>query len=198
MCEIVVKIGGSLLDDVARLDETLEGLVALGRRRSLLVVPGGGAFADSVRAVDRRIGIPDDAAHWMAVLAMDQYAHLLAARLAHAEVAFSIDEARSAHARNRIPVLAPYRWLAAADPLPHTWDVTSDSIAAWIAGACGATELILIKAAGATGNLVDPCFDSVRPPKVGVAIVPAERARVVFDQIAEAESPERGTVPGAV
>ena len=48
----------------------------------------------------------------------------------------------------RVPVLAPSRWLREADPLPHSWDVTSDSIAAWVAGQAGASTLVLVKAAG--------------------------------------------------
>ena len=60
-------------------------------------------------------------------------------------------------------MLAPSRWLQDEDPLPHTWDVTSDSIAAWIAGVSGARELVLVKPRGATGNLVDSCFARVLP-----------------------------------
>ena len=62
----------------------------------------------------------------------------------------------------RVPVLAPSQWLREADPLPHSWDVTSDSIAAWVAGAVGARELVLVKPAGAAGaDTVDPYFSRV-------------------------------------
>ena len=42
-------------------------------------------------------------------------------------------------------VLAPSRWMRAADVLPHDWDATSDSVAAFVAGALDAERLVLIK-----------------------------------------------------
>src|SRR5688572_9957408 len=91
--DIVVKIGGSLLGDIEQLDTALSAITRAAQSKRLLIVPGGGAFADVVRDVDRRIGIPDDAAHWMAILAMDQYAHLLAARLPAGAVVATPDAA---------------------------------------------------------------------------------------------------------
>jgi aspartokinase-like uncharacterized kinase len=193
MCDVVIKIGGSLLADVPRFDDTLDALRSLARTQRVLVVPGGGPFADAVRDADNRLHLADSAAHWMAVLAMDQVAHLLAARLGSAAVVTSDGEARDALASGVIPVLAPYRWLSAADPLPHSWNVTSDSIAAWVAGACGAQHLILVKAANASGQLVDAAFDAIRPPRIATTIVTADRVRDAFDQIARAA----GT-PGAM
>src|SRR5690606_31775884 len=77
MHEAVIKVGGSLAGDPAlpRLLETLAELAAAGQRR--VVVPGGGPFADAVRAACAAHDPGPSAAHWMAILAMDQYAHLL-------------------------------------------------------------------------------------------------------------------------
>jgi aspartokinase-like uncharacterized kinase len=79
--ETVVKLGGGVLAHAEHFDAVLTTIATASRERRLLVVPGGGPFADAVREVDRKLGLGDDAAHWMAVLAMDQYAHLVAARL---------------------------------------------------------------------------------------------------------------------
>ena len=73
-------------------DAALAALATAGQARRLLVVPGGGPFADSVRAVDRQHRLSDDAAHWMAILAMDQYAHLIASRLACAQLVSTKEE----------------------------------------------------------------------------------------------------------
>src|SRR5918993_6040455 len=145
MPDLIVKVGGGLLVTPGDLDHVTAAISALARSCRLMIVPGGGPFADTVRAVDRQVGIPEDAAHWMAVLAMDQYAHLLAARLDGAAIVSSLAQARGALEAERVPVLAPSEWLRQHDPLPHSWDVTSDSIAAWIAGASGAREIVLLK-----------------------------------------------------
>jgi aspartokinase-like uncharacterized kinase len=188
MPDVVVKVGGGLLAAVADLDRVLTAIAALAQSRRTLVVPGGGPFADAVRRVDERIGLPDDAAHWMAVLAMDQYAHLIAARLPHGVVVSSVAEALVPGDANSIPVLAPSRWLQEADPLPHTWDVASDSIAAWVAGAVDARVLVLVKPAGAANPLVDGYFAHALPGSVQPIMVTADRAAVVLSELAQSLS----------
>jgi 5-(aminomethyl)-3-furanmethanol phosphate kinase len=174
--ELVVKLGGSLLQHVEELDRVLAVLADVGRARRLLIVPGGGPFADAVRAVDARVRLSDDAAHWMAILAMDQHAHLIAQRLVDSALVTSGTEIADAQSSARIPVLAPYRWLREADPLPHSWDVTSDSIAAWCAHAVGASQLVLVKPSGASGvDLVDRHFSRALQPGVSSTCVPADQ-----------------------
>jgi aspartokinase-like uncharacterized kinase len=175
MPDLVIKIGGGLLTAVADLDGAIRGVESLSRSCRVLVVPGGGPFADAVRDVDRRVELSDDAAHWMAVLAMDQYAHLLASRRAALTVVWSLAEAVVVREAGQVPVLAPFRWLREEDPLPHSWDVTSDSIAAWIAGAAGARALLLVKPRGATGSLVDGYFDRACSRRLATTVVPVEQ-----------------------
>jgi 5-(aminomethyl)-3-furanmethanol phosphate kinase len=158
------------------LDATLGALAAASRDVPLLIVPGGGSFADAIRDADRRLGLTDDAAHWMAVLAMDQYAHLIASRLPNGVLVSGPADIESALAQRQLPVLAPYQWTREADPLPHSWDVTSDSVAAWVAGQVGASRLVLVKPPGASGsNLVDPYFHRVLPSHIKAEIIAADR-----------------------
>ncbi|HVE77887.1 MAG TPA: hypothetical protein VNA89_03445 [Gemmatimonadaceae bacterium] len=174
---LVVKLGGALLAAPGALAGVAAAAPALVRHRAL-VVPGGGPFAEAVRAADRTDPLPDETAHWMAVLAMDQYAHLLAARLPGATLVDGPEAIAelSAVGAGCLPVLAPYRWLRAADPLPHGWQVTSDSIAAWVAGALGAPRLLLVKAArGPLASIVDGYFAAALPRGVeAVALTPEE------------------------
>jgi aspartokinase-like uncharacterized kinase len=177
--ETVVKLGGGVLAHAAHFDAALASIAAAARERRLLVVTGGGPFADAVRQVDRRLGLSDDAAHWMAVLAMDQYAHLVASRLAGGVIVAEPREIAAAFGTDpvgTVPVLAPYGWLRQADPLPHAWTVSSDSIAAWVAGAVGARRLVLVKPPGASGGeLVDAYFARALPAEVSPVIVPADQ-----------------------
>ena len=184
MPEVVIKLGGSLLAHVEQLDLVLDAIAVAARSRRLLVVGGGGPFADVVRDIDRRIGLSNDAAHWMAILAMDQYAHLLASRLARGGIVTTARDAARVLDANGIPVLAPSQWLSAADPLPHSWDVTGDSIAAWVAGRVRARELVLVKAPGAAAeDVVDRYFATVVPAQLVPLIVPADRAAAALAQI---------------
>jgi aspartokinase-like uncharacterized kinase len=127
-------------------------------------VPGGGPFADAVREFDRREPLAPDTSHWMAILAMDQYAQVLAERIPGSVLVSEAGAIGKAVASAGIAVLAPYRWLRAADVLPHGWDVTSDSVAAFVAGALDASRLVLIKPPGARlPEAVDGYFASALP-----------------------------------
>ena len=168
---VVLKIGGATCRDYAALRLVLDATGRLARRSRLLVVPGGGEFADQVRMAQVAQGFSDDAAHWMAILAMDQMAHLIADRLERASLVRDRAGIKAAHQSGRIPVLAPHDWIRAADALPHSWDVTSDSIAACIAGELGARELILLKPVdGPLGQLVDAAFAVLCPAGLQVRV----------------------------
>ena len=135
-----------------------QALAAAGARQRIVVVPGGGPFADQVRRFDSTHALSPTAAHWMAVLGMDQYAYALADKTPGSRVVEDGAGIQAAHAAALVPILAPSRWLRAADELPHSWDVTSDSLAAYLAMLLGAEDLVLVKPVGSGDALVDPCF----------------------------------------
>jgi len=172
--DVVIKVGGSLLGRPTQLDAVASALANLHERYRLVVVPGGGPMADTIRALDRRLALDDDTSHWMAVLAMDQYAQLLAARIRGAVLVHDPAEIAGAHSRGELPVLAPYRWLRETDPLPHSWSVTSDSIAAWVAKTLDARRLVLVKpASGAIETMTDEHFAEHHAPRSDTLIVSA-------------------------
>ena len=110
----------------------------------------------------------------MAVLGMDQYAHALTERTAGAVLVEQLPEVYAALDAGLVPVLAPYRWLRAADPLPHSWSATSDSVAAWVAGAVGAKRVVLIKPVqGEPAKMVDPLYHRTLPPGVDSVVLTA-------------------------
>lgn len=137
----VIKLGGSLLAADA-LPACLRAVLALGE--APVVVTGGGGFADQVRQAQQRLGFADAAAHRMALLAMQQTALLCQALQPEFALAGSVAELRGL----RLPAI----WLPAVSELdaagvPASWDVTSDSLAAWLAGQLDAAELIVVKSA---------------------------------------------------
>jgi len=130
---VVVKLGGSLASHAADIIPVLRAA-----RRPLLIVPGGGAFADFVR----QSGSEADAAHWMACAAMDQFGWMLTAQGIKTTTRLAVPQ----HPR----VLLTYCALRRYDPLPHSWDITSDTIAAWVAGRLGGDLLVLKSVDGIT------------------------------------------------
>lgn len=119
---IILKLGGSLIQSAKRI---IKYLIEYENSsdETILIVPGGSIFADTVR----RVNASQEAAHWMAVLAMEQYGYYLAdgtgIQLIHE---LNIPE-------KGLFILLPYELMKKNDELPHSWDVTSDTIAAWIA-----------------------------------------------------------------
>jgi len=175
MTPVVIKVGGGLLGIPGALEAVCVTVGAMGRREAVVVVPGGGPFADAVRELDRVAGLSADTAHWMAMLAMDQYAHVLAERIDGADLVEDSGAIAGTLAAGRVAVLAPSRWLRAADPLPHSWDATSDSVAAFLAGALDAKRLVLVKPGEVGEEGVDRCFAMVVPAGLEVRVVGWDR-----------------------
>jgi aspartokinase-like uncharacterized kinase len=170
--DAVVKLGGSLLRDPAAHAAALRALAAVAPLYRLAIVPGGGPFADVVRLLDRSLSLGNDVAHWLAIRGMDMHAELIAGRLPHAELADSPLAATTALAMGRTPLLLLSRWMQTVDPLPHSWDVTSDSIAAWVAGELAAQGLVLLKpVAGDALALTDAYFERALPAGVHVVAI---------------------------
>jgi aspartokinase-like uncharacterized kinase len=142
----VVKVGGGVAREAGdgALRTLCRAIGDTGARHSLLVVPGGAAFADAVREHDSRFGLRPVTSHRMAILAMEQFGWLLSDLIPGGVPCADLAAARAATARGRTPILLPAALLA-ADPLPASWAVTSDSIAAWVAGAADAARLVLVK-----------------------------------------------------
>src|SRR5262245_48515417 len=97
----VVKLGGSYAysSDLPGWLQTIAGSAG-----TIVLVPGGGPFADVVRAAQPRMGFDDMAAHHMALLAMEQYGRALVALNASLVLAHSIAAIRRACRGGKIPV----------------------------------------------------------------------------------------------
>lgn len=181
----VIKIGGGLTAIPGALDRVCRAVGAAGCDHRILIVPGGGPFAETVREFDHTIGLSPDAAHWMAILAMDQYAQVLAERIPGAALIEEPGALLQTLAAGKVAVLAPSRWMRSADVLPHSWEVTSDSIAAFVAGALDAGRLILIKPVATPAEALDPSFATTLPAGMPYWIVGCDRMDELVARLSE-------------
>ncbi len=167
---VVIKVGGSLFN-WSEFPKCLIAYLAGRLPAHCVLLGGGGPAADIVREWDRIHGLGDVLAHQLAVRSMDLTAHGLAGLLPGSRVVETVEDTRKAWEQGSVPILAPRRFLdeidaQTANPLPASWDVTSDSIAARVASFLEASEFVLLKSAslppgvdrhGAAGlGLVDP------------------------------------------
>jgi 5-(aminomethyl)-3-furanmethanol phosphate kinase len=150
----VVKVGGSLLAWPG-LPTTLQAWLADQPVALNVLLCGGGSLADAIRCADRNFDLGEEASHALCIEVLGVTARLLAALLKGTPVAATYDDllARLGHLQQGAIVLDPRSLVAgdgvrfAGEPLPHCWDVTSDSIAAHAAAILGADELVLLKSA---------------------------------------------------
>ena len=142
--DAVIKVGGSLAENPATLKKLCNKISGIAEEYSVTVVPGGGKFADAVREIDQQYTLSADAAHRMAILGMDQYGLLLAQLIPNSCAAYSLNAAKQLSKRKAAPILLPSRMMLKENPLEASWDVTSDSIAAYVASRLKVNKLILV------------------------------------------------------
>ncbi len=147
----VVKVGGSLYG-LTDLCERLQPWLSQAKGNDIILVPGGGATVDVVRDFDRVHHLGEMGAHELALAAMGVNAEFLSRLLKTVDVMPDLgwmEIARSEGAQSLIiDAVAFSRWDRGANPhtaLPHSWSVTSDSIAARVAVAFEADQLVLLK-----------------------------------------------------
>ena len=182
---IVVKLGGSLARDPLLAHWLRE--LARSRSARFVVVPGGGPFADAVRTAQGVWQFSDEVAHVMAIGAMDQFGRMLCGIEAAAVPCSTRVRIEKAWADGRLPVWLPSRVMARDRQLARSWDVTSDTVAAWLGDALGADGLLLVKCCGlssdrlspallATSGIVDPSLPGFLS-RSGLALQVAQKER---------------------
>lgn len=172
---IVYKLGGSLLD-LPDLGARLSRVVSATPNCRPLLVVGGGPIADVIRDWDQEHALGEERAHWLALDSLFVCEELVLALTPGMQRVASRREAEQAWDAGNVPVLSTAEFVRAEEQqqsvvLPHSWDATSDTIAAWIATVWPADELVLLKSTGlperidigdaAEGGLVDRCFPAM-------------------------------------
>ena len=142
--DATLKIGGSLAEEPDRLRALCLELSEMAKTHRITAVPGGGRFADVVRELDERFHLQDTVSHNMAILAMDQYGIFLSSITPGARTTSTLDGATQYSEAKHLPIPLPSKLMSLADPLPHSWEVTSDSITGYIAGELRSEKLVLV------------------------------------------------------
>ena len=166
----VIKLGGSLLDWPG-WPSRLTQLIATRAKARVVLVVGGGKFADALRHLDKVHTLGDARSHALALRVLDATAEVAAAILPGSKVVEEVADLPRVWEMGLIPILAPRRFMdqddRSVDPLPHAWTTTTDSIAARLAVRLGAVEFIHCQStpcppevqswqAAADSGLVDP------------------------------------------
>ena len=163
---MVVKIGIALATEAPPLP-WLEAIA--GSPASVVIVPGGGPFADQVRELQGQWELTEALAHRLGIAAMEQLGQVLASLHSALQTAETRSGLSQVLRDGRVPVWLPSRMTRDAPDIPESWDVSSDSLALWLANAIGARAAVLVKAKEpprrattavklARGGLVDEAF----------------------------------------
>jgi 5-(aminomethyl)-3-furanmethanol phosphate kinase len=140
----VVKLGGSLQGspDLRRWLKVIAATAAL-----VVIVPGGGPFADAVRLAQRRLKFSDAVAHHMALLAMEQYGRAIAGMEPSMRTEETLPSIKACLQHGEVPVWLPTRMALGRPDIAESWEITSDSLALWLARRLRARGLLLVKSA---------------------------------------------------
>lgn len=133
------------------MNKWLSIIIEFGRGK-LVIVPGGGSFAAQVREAQKKWRFDDKAAHQMALLAMEQTAHLLKSIEPDLSLTDSIKDIEEIVNLNKVPVWLPCKIIDRSQELSSNWDVTSDSLALWLAGKLKAEHTMLVKSLSASNK----------------------------------------------
>jgi 5-(aminomethyl)-3-furanmethanol phosphate kinase len=144
MNAIVIKVGGSLSIYPEKLRTLCLKLSEISKQQKLIVIPGGGKFADVIRCLDKSFHLSCSTSHRMAILGMDQYGMLLSDLIPGSIITHKLEEIRRFFDLNKLPIFLPSHLLLREDPLENSWAVTSDSIAVYIAGRLQVTKVLLV------------------------------------------------------
>lgn len=140
----IVKVGGSLAAYPEKLKTLCIKLSDLSKKHSLIIVPGGGEFADVTRSMDEKFSLSCRVSHRMAILGMDQYGLLLSDLTPQSKTVTKLGEIKRVIDSSRLPIFLPSDIFFKEDPLENSWDFTSDSIATYIAGQLQSSKVLLV------------------------------------------------------
>jgi len=143
---VVFKIGGKILENFEDLNSTISQLTQLydkGRIQKIILIPGGGTLANFIRKVYSELQFTEELGHWMGVISMNYNGIELNKKFPELDVIEDIKGLKELD--KSLCIFLPYRFLKETDRLPHSWDVTSDSISLFLTRELEIPHCFLIK-----------------------------------------------------
>ncbi|WP_421078419.1 [5-(aminomethyl)furan-3-yl]methyl phosphate kinase [Methanothermococcus sp. Ax23] len=142
----LIKVGGSLTYFARHLLSELKIFCSDGSdnggENKIIVVPGGGAFANVVRDLNEKGGLNNRSSHKLATMSMD-LTGIYFSEISGIKTADNLYDAKKLLEEENIVILLPSKIVLSTDELPHSWDITSDSIAAYIARLLNLNNIII-------------------------------------------------------
>ncbi len=154
----IIKLGGSLLTNHNVL-LTLCNFFQYWEGIGLCLVPGGGLYSREVKKHQKKSNLTETEAHWMAIKATEILGVLLSLMIPKASL---VDKPRMTP-NGHIDIFLPFKYFIMHDPIPHSWDATSDSITAHVGEQLGVTDFIKITAGD---DKPEVSLDSVTKDKI--------------------------------
>ena len=144
--QAIFKIGGRILENSKNIASIISQLTKLYEEnilQKIILIPGGGSYANLIRKIDEELKLGEDLAHWMAIYSMNYNGLELHRKFPGLECTENLKEIQDT---NKIfCIFLPYNYLRNNDTLPHSWDITSDSITLYIADQLQFNKCFLIK-----------------------------------------------------
>ncbi|MFX1447696.1 MAG: hypothetical protein ACFFCG_06125 [Promethearchaeota archaeon] len=142
----IFKIGGKILENRNYLISTVSQLTSIYENNlisKIILVAGGGSYANLIRKLDQKFKLGDDLSHWMAIYTMDINGKKIGSYFPRISKSRRFEDIK--RTQRIFTVFLPFRFLKEFDELPHSWAVTSDSITLYLAHKFGVNNCFLIK-----------------------------------------------------
>ena len=162
----IFKIGGKILENFEDLSSTISQLTHLynkGRIKKIILIPGGGSLANFIRQVYTELQFTEELGHWMGIISMNYNGIELGKKFPELDVIESINRLKKLE--KTLCIFLPYRFLKEMDKLPHSWDVTSDSITLYLAKELEIPHCFLIKDIDGILNKENQVIKELTPSK---------------------------------
>ncbi|AAB98446.1 delta 1-pyrroline-5-carboxylate synthetase [Methanocaldococcus jannaschii DSM 2661] len=137
----IVKIGGSLTYDAKPLLKALKNY-AKENNKKIVIIPGGGEFANVVRKIDKALNISNSLSHKLAIKCMDLIGEVYA-EIGYIKAYDTLFDLKREIEKEKIAILLPSKILLSTDIAEHSWAITSDSLSLYIGKLLDVREVII-------------------------------------------------------